>query len=335
MNKTKIKFGVLGCSRVALKRMIPAIAGSEYTELAAIGSRNPEKAKEVAARFGASDFGTYEDVLNNKNVQAIYISLPNSLHEEWTIKACETGKHVICEKPAGISYAAAQRMVEAAKKNNVRLMEGLMFRYHPQQLKVREFIKEGILGELLKFYGCLGFTMPEDSDIAMQKKFAGGALNSCMVYPISASRMVFEEEPLSVFCKLKIDSRREVDTGAGIFLEYSGGRTALASAFFGSYFQSTYSVLGTKAHIRMGRAYAVPADRGTKIFLDSDDTIKEISFPPVDHFQLMLAAFSKEVSIIGKKEEDFESELLAQARILDAARVSHAEKRPVSVSEIV
>jgi len=167
--KIKIKFGILGCSRIAVKRMMPAIVNSEYAKLVAVGSRDLNKAKEVALRFRVNNYGAYEDILINKEIQAIYISLPNSLHEEWAIKACEAGKHVICEKPAGISYAAAKRMVDAAKKNNIRLMEGLMFRYHPQQLKVKELIREGTLGELIKFDGCLGFTSRKKMTLQCEK----------------------------------------------------------------------------------------------------------------------------------------------------------------------
>ena len=217
-DKNKIKFGVIGCSRIALKRVLPAMRSSEYVELAMIGSRDLEKAKEVASRFNVNSQGNYEEVLQNRNIDAVYISLPNSLHEEWTIKACEAGKHVICEKPAAISYIAAKRIIETAKKNNVRVLEGLMFHYHPQHLKVKELIEQGVLGDLIKFDGCLGFTMPEESDIAMKKNFEGGSLNSCAVYPISASRMVFNEEPISVFCKLEMDPRSGVDIRANILL---------------------------------------------------------------------------------------------------------------------
>ncbi|MEK7465638.1 MAG: Gfo/Idh/MocA family oxidoreductase [Patescibacteria group bacterium] len=331
---SKVKFGVIGLSRIALKRMLSAIGSSEYSELSMVGSRNSEKAKEVAAQFGADKWGTYEEVLENKDIQAVYISLPNSLHEEWTVKALEAGKHVICEKPAAISYAAAKRMVGAAKKNKVRLLEGLMFRYHPQQIKVKELIEQGTLGRLTKFDGCLGFTMPEETDIAMKKDLEGGSLNSCAVYPVSASRMVFGEEPVSVFCRLEIDPKSGVDIGATVLLEYSEGRTASTTSFFGSYFQSTYSVLGTKAHIRMGRAYAVPSDMGTKIFLDSNDRVEEIGFPPIDHFKLMVDDFCKEIFVGQASTKDYEDDLLAQARILEAARISNAEKRVVNISEI-
>lgn len=331
---SKVKFGVIGLSRIALKRMLSAIGSSGYSELRMVGSRNPEKAKEVAMQFGADKWGTYEQILEDKDIQAVYISLPNSLHEEWTVKALEAGKHVICEKPAAISYAAAKRMVEAARQNNVRLLEGLMFRYHPQQIKVKELIEQGTLGKLTKFDGCLGFAMPDETDIAMKKDLEGGSLNSCAVYPVSASRMVFGEEPVSVFCRLEIDPKSGVDISATVLLEYSEGRTASAASFFGSYFQSTYGVLGTKAHIRMGRAYAVPSDMGTKIFLDSDDKISEITFPPTDHFRLMLDNFCKEILTAGENKKDFEGDLLAQARILEAARKSNVEKRIVNISEI-
>ena len=185
--RKKIKFGVLGCSRVALKGMIPAINDSEFAELEMVGSRNPEKSKEVGTRFGAKSWGNYEDVLKNKNIQAIYVSLPNALHEEWTIRALEAGKHVICEKPTAISYGAAKRMVETAKKNNVRLLEGFMFRYHPQHAKVKELIANGVLGELVRFEGCFSYAMPDRKSNAMNKELAGGSFNDQAPYSIYAS----------------------------------------------------------------------------------------------------------------------------------------------------
>src|SRR4051812_31384657 len=125
----KIRFGVIGTSRIAKKSAIPAIVDSEFATLTMIGARQPEKAAAYAQEFGCR-LGTYEDVLNS-DIDAVYISLPNSLHEEWTIKAANARKHVWCEKPAALSYGSAKRMVEAAKKNGVRLMEGFMFTYHP------------------------------------------------------------------------------------------------------------------------------------------------------------------------------------------------------------
>lgn len=334
MSSQKVKFGVLGCSRVALKGMLPAIVDSGLAELTMIGSRDPEKAGVVAKQFGLEEWGTYEDVLRNKNIDAVYVSLPNALHEEWSVKSLRAGKHVICEKPAGISYAAAKRMVEAAKQNNVRLLEGFMFRYHPQHAKVREFIGNGTLGDLLKFEGCFAYALPERESASMSKILAGGSIHACMPYPIYTSRMIFGEEPESVICKTKIDLESGVDLKTDMMLSYSNNRSAFATSVFGSYYQSTYSVLGTKAHVRMGRAYAVPRDMQTKIFLDRDDKIEEIVIEPADHFRLMVDDFCNEVLKGNLSDKKYEEDLLNQARVLEAARLSDREKRIVKISEI-
>src|SRR3989344_3722266 len=140
--KKKIRFGVIGCSHIAKKAALPALLDSPLAELVMVGSRSYEHAQECAQGFGCDSYGTYEEVLENKDVDAVYISLPNSLHEEWAVKAAEAGRHVWCEKPAALTYASAERMIAAAQKNNVRLMEGFMFLSHPQHARVRNLIQE-------------------------------------------------------------------------------------------------------------------------------------------------------------------------------------------------
>ncbi len=329
----KLKFGVLGCSRVAERGVVPAVLKSDFAELGMIAGRSPEEARVFSAQFGCSSYGTHEDVLKS-DVDVVYVSLPNALHEEWSVKAANAGKHVYCEKPAGTSFASAKRMVKAAKKNGVQLIEGLMFRYHPQNARVRELIKNGVLGSVLKFDGSFGYAMPERDTSSMKKELQGGSLHACGVYPIAASRMVFEGEPVSVFCTMKIDEESGVDVETHLFLKYPGGKTAFVSSFFGSYYESTYSVLGTKARVRLSRAYAVPRDMEAKLFLDADDKVSETVFPPADHFKLMLDDFCK-VILKGKEStKDFEGDLLAQARVIEAARRSADEERIVKLSEI-
>lgn len=335
MNALRVRFGVLGISRVALKGMLPAMRDSEFAELMMIGSRDPEKARKIAKQFGAREWGAYEDVLQNNNIDAVYISFPNALHEEWSIKALQAGKHVICEKPAAISYAAGKRMVEAAKKNNRRILEGLMFRYHPQHARVRELIKNGTLGDLLKFEGCFAYAVPDRASNAMNKELGGGSFHDQACYPVSASRMIFKEEPESVLCFMEFDETSDVDIGVSILLHYPRGKVAFASAYFGSYYQSTYSVLGTKSHVRMGRAYAVSHDMEVKIFLDQNDRVEEITIPPADHFRIMLDEFCKEIVRGDTGSRRYEDDLLAEARVFEAARISAFEKRVVKISEML
>lgn len=333
---SKIKFGVIGCSRVAQRGMLPALRESELAEPVVIGKKDDaeEKEKAEAVRPYCAVWDTYEGIINRKDIDAVYVSLPNALHEEWSIKALEKGKHVLCEKPAGISYASAKRMVDAARRNKVRLAEDLMFRYHPQNLKVVNMIREGVLGELLRFEGCFGYAMPDKTSNAMNKNLGGGSWNDQGPYLVAASRMAFGEEPERVLCRLKMDAESGVDVAADIVLFYPNGKVAFGSSIFGSYYQSTYSVLGTKAHVRMGRAYAVPRGMATKIFLDCDDKVEEIPMEPADHFRPTLDDLCREIMKGTESTKDFEGDILAQARVMEAARVSDREKRIVNISEI-
>ena len=208
-----------------------------------------------------------------------------------------------------------------------------MFRYHPQHAKVKELIANGILGELVRFEGCFSYAMPDRKSNAMNKELAGGSFNDQAPYSIYASRMLFNEEPESVLCNMAYDSESGVTVKTDMVLRYPKDKYAFASSSFGSYFQSTYSILGTKAHIRMSRAYAVPRETETKIFLDSDDAVKEIKIEPADQFRLMVNDFCQEISS-GKTAKNYENDLLAQAKILEVARRSDAEKRIVPLSEI-
>ena len=260
--------------------------------------------------------------------------MPVGLHEEWTIKSAEAGKHVWCEKSSATSLASAKRMVAACRKNNVRLAEGFVFRYHPQHKKVISLIKEGLLGDLLMFHGCFGFPFPDENNIRLKKELGGGALNDAAPYPIYASRMLFEEEPLSVVCRLKMDPQLGVDVKADVLLTYSEGKVAFISSSFGAYFQSTYSLWGSKSYLSMKRAYAIPKDMSTSIFLNADDKISEIIVEPEDQFRLMLDDFCRENLNRGENKKNFESDLLAQARVLEAARLSNREERIVKISEL-
>ena len=332
-NKQSLRFGVIGCSRISQKSVLPAMLESRFAELVMIGSRSKEKAAAFAEQFHSASYGNYEDVLRNKNVEAVYISLPIALHEKWVMKATKAKKHVLCEKPAATTFSSAKKMVGAARKNKVRLMEGLMFRYHPQHAKVKELIKRGVFGELLKFDGCLAVPMPDKNNSILQASLGGGYYNDAAPYPIYASRMIFGEEPISVACHLVIDRRRKIDTKSDMLLEFPDGKSAFISTAIGSYYQSTYSVLGSKAYAKVARAYAVPKNWTTKIYLEKNDKTTEIKIEPADHFKLMIDDFSKEILRGDASAKDYEDDLLAQARILEAGRVSHREKRIVYLRE--
>jgi len=195
-----IKFGILGCGRISKKTMIPAINSSKLAELVMVGDRKIEVAEEYSKIFNCDSFGTYEDVLANKDVEVVYIALPIGLHYEWAIKAAKAGKHILCEKSSTTSFKHAKKMIQTAKENNVRIMEGFMFKYHPQHEYVKKLIKDDFLGELLTVVSSFGSPFWDEKDMRMDKKLGSGILNDVACYPVSASRMIFDEEPESVFC---------------------------------------------------------------------------------------------------------------------------------------
>ena len=145
-----LKIGTIGCSRVAEKYFFPHINSSENADIEFVGSRSIKKAEEWAKKYGSNKFGDYADVINS-NVDAVYISLPIALHEEWAIKAANAGKHVLCEKSSSISYQSAKKMLQACKDNNVRILEALAFRFHAQHKQIQNLINEELVN-IQNFY---------------------------------------------------------------------------------------------------------------------------------------------------------------------------------------
>ena len=170
MNKLEpLKFGIIGCSKIAKKSVIPAILKSEFAELKVIGSRSKEKSNEFSNEFNCKENGTYDDVIFDESVDIVYISTPIGTHAELAIKAASAGKHVYCEKSSTDSFNSAKQMIECSKNNNVRIMEGFMFKFHPQQKKVKDLINDNKIGDLNSFNGSFGFpSFPED-DIRYKK----------------------------------------------------------------------------------------------------------------------------------------------------------------------
>lgn len=327
-----LKYGLLGCSNIAQKSFFPVLSDSNSLEANFIGSRSIEKSKEWAEKYNVPNYGSYEDVINS-NVDVVYITLPIALHEEWAIKALNSGKHVLCEKSSTISLQSATDMVRAAKSNNKRIMEGFSFRFHPQHKIINELVLKE-LGEIQNFYGIYGSPAPKDNDIRWQKKLGGGVLNDVTCYPICASRDIFGDNAESVMSHFIIDQRCDVDRSNDIMLHFKNGKSAFISAGFNNYYQSKYTLWGSKGRLTTKRAYAVPSSYQTSVYLDKDDQILEQAIEVADQFNIMVDIFSR--TITGKIVEpfNFENDLIEQAKLMEAIRISGNEKRLVYLSEI-
>ena len=338
---SKIKFGIIGCSRIAKRSVISAIAKSEFAETEMIGSRSIDKAETFSNEFNCKRYGTYEDVLSDDSVDAVYISTPIGTHEEWAIKAASAGKHILCEKSSTTSFESAKKMIEHSKQNNVRILEGFVFRFHPQHQKVKELIDNNKIGDLVSFNGSFGFPAFPEGDIRYDSKLGGGFLNDCGCYPINASRMIFEEEPIGVSCILSIDAKTGVDIRGTSYIIFENEKTASVTYGNGNYYQAKYNIWGSEGIISLETAYSVPPDFKTKVSIQYStennwDGRKSENYQinAADHFTEMINAFCLEISRNKKSSFNFEEELENQAKVMEAHRISSNEKRFVGLDEI-
>jgi len=328
--KSKIKFGIIGCSSIAKKSTIPAIIDNKNSTVEMIGSRSITKAKKVAKEFACNEFGNYEDVLKNENIDAVYISLPMSMHEKWAIKAAKSGKHILCEKSAALSYNSAKKIIKKCKNNNVKIVENFVFKFHPQHKKILDVITKNKIGTPHTFYAKYGFnSLFSSKNFRFNKKLGGGALNDIGCYLISGCSHVFKDIPTSIFCNLEINKKFNIDYRGSIVLTFSKNRSALVSFSYDDYFQSTYDIWGTKGLIKTERAFNVSKNMKTIISLNQNDKIKRILIPPANQFQLAIENFCS--SIKHNSNNNFEKDFLNQALIMDAARKSSTKNSIIKI----
>ena len=330
----KIRIGIIGCSSIAKSSTIPAILKSTNCKLAFIGSRNKDKAKKIAQEFECEKYGSYEDILDDDSIDAVYVSTPVGTHEELVIKSAQNGKHVLCEKSSTTSFDSAKKMIKVCKDNNVRLMEGFMFRFHPSHQKVKEFINNGTIGKIFSFSSRYGFPPISKDNIRYDKSLGGGILNDAGCYPINASRMLFGTEPEGILCDLVMDREKQVDTKATIVMDFNDGRYSQSAVGYDLFYQSVYSLWGSEGTLNLTRAYNVPPDMHVTLDVSANNFQEKIFIDTADHFQLMINSFCDEIQKESSSQHNFEDDLLNQARVMEAARISNNKKRYVRIDEV-
>src|ERR1035437_829202 len=221
----KIRWGVLSTARIGREKVIPALQKSLYGQVDAICSRDLEQAKKTAALLNIQKaYGSYEALLADKDIDAVYIPLPNHLHVEWTIKAMEAGKHVLCEKPIGLSSKDATKLLKATKGfPHLKVMEAFMYRYHPQWIGVKELIADGKIGELRTVQSFFTFYNIEPNNIRNRMEFGGGAMMDIGCYCVNLSRFLFGEEPESIMGLVDRDPVMLTDRMSSGMLNFSKG----------------------------------------------------------------------------------------------------------------
>ena len=296
----KLRWGVLSTANIGLKKVIPAMQKGQLTSVTAIASRDLAKARAVADALGiAKAYGSYEELVDDPDIDAIYNPLPNQFHVPWTIKAAEAGKHVLCEKPLSMSVAEAEILLAVRAQTGVRIGEAFMIRSYPQWLRLRELLDEGRIGEIRSVMGCFSYFNNDPTNIRNQMESGGGALMDIGCYLIHASRYAFAKEPTRVVGLIDRDPHMHIDRLSSAMLDFPSGQSIFTCSTQMVPYQRIH-FFGTHGRIEIEIPFNAPPDRPTRLFIDANGNLfgggmTTETFPVQDQYTLQGDAFSKAV----------------------------------------
>ncbi len=294
--KTKIRWGILSTAKIGLVKVIPAMKQGKYCEITAIASRNLNEAKKAAASLEIPKaYGSYEELLTDTEIEAVYIPLPNHMHVEWAIKAMEAGKHVLLEKPVGLSSEQAESLIQASKLNpSLKIMEAFMYRHHPQWQKAKKLVADGNIGTLKTIQTFFSYYNTDPNNIRHNPDFGGGGLMDIGCYCISLSRFIFDEEPKRVNGLVEFDPKFKTDRMASGILDFPGGTSTFTCSTQLVPFQRV-TIFGDKGSIEIEIPFNAPPDKPTRLWLHTSDKTEEITFDICDQYTIQGDLFSKAI----------------------------------------
>jgi predicted dehydrogenase len=316
------RFGVLGVSRFALRKMIPAMRTARGVELVAIASRDAGKAATAARELGLpKSYGSYEALLADPDIDGVYNPLPNHLHVPWSERAAEAGKHVLCEKPIALGAAEARRLLAVRDRTGVVVCEAAMVRVQPRWLAARELIRSGRIGALRSFVGTFGYNIASREDIRFDAEMGGGVLLDTGFYPVTMSRFCFEAEPTGVLGRSEVDRATGVDLLTSGVLQFPGGQATFSCGMDLGPMQRAL-LLGTKGHLELPIAWNPPGDRPSELIVETSPSLEEptperMTFDAVDQYAVLLELFAQAASSGGPSPIALEDTVKNMA-VLDA-----------------
>ena len=259
MSNAKLRWGVISTANIGRKAVNPAIQASSNGELLAVASRDVSRARECADSDGIPRaYGSYEELLADPDVDAVYNPLPNSLHLEWTVKAAEAGKHILCEKPLALNEAECREMAAAAEANGVKLLEAFMYRFHPRTQRVVEMIRDGVIGELQVMRSTFTFNLTRPENIRWDPELGGGALMDVGCYCVNLSRTIMGAEPEEVQ-GLANWPDRDVDADLSGILRFPEGMALMECALTQER-SEVFEIMGTEGSMRVENAFLPGTD---------------------------------------------------------------------------
>jgi predicted dehydrogenase len=295
----KICWGVLSTAKIGREKVIPATQRSQLGSVTAIASRDLAQAKEIATKLGIKRaYGSYDELLSDPNVDAVYIPLPNHMHVPWSLRAIAAGKHVLCEKPIGLSVLEAEELANAAAaRPQLKVMEAFMYRFHPQWQTARRLVRDGRIGELRTIDTQFSYFNDDPLNIRNQPGIGGGALMDIGCYPISLSRFLFGSEPARVMSHIEMDPNMQVDRLTSAIFEFAAGTATFTCGTQIAPFQRV-NIFGTTGRIEIEIPFNAPPDRPCRMWLQTRSefgSAEEIRFEVCDQYTLQADAFARAI----------------------------------------
>jgi predicted dehydrogenase len=293
----KVRWGVLSTAAIGVNKVIPAMQQAEHCEIVAISSRDRSRAEAAARKLGIPRaYGSYEELLADPLVEAVYNPLPNHLHVPWSIRALEAGKHVLCEKPIGLTAAEGQKLVEAARRHpSLNVVEAFVYPHHPQWQRALSIVREGGIGTLRTIQSCFSYYNDDPANIRNQADIGGGGLMDIGCYPISLSRLFFGREARRVLGWVELDPRFQTDRLASAILDFESGTSTFTCSTQLAPYQRV-NILGTSGRIEIEIPFNAPPDRPTRIWHQSGHQqggpVEEIRLPTCNQYGRQGDAFS-------------------------------------------
>lgn len=320
MNNKVYNVGILGCANIAIRSLLPTFDSNSCFKVAAIASRQIEKARAVADQYQCKAYGSYDELLDDSDIDLIYMPLPTGLHYEWGIKALKAGKHVLSEKSLGCNYAEVEEMVNLARYHELLLMENFQFRFHSQTEWVRKYIAQGNIGEIRCFRSSFGFPPFKDStNIRYSRTLGGGALLDAGAYTVKSLHVILPNEHFTFKSGSMIfPVNSEVDIYGGAYLESNNGVIAELAYGFDNYYQCGFEVWGSLGKLTSTRAYTAPVTLTPKVVVETAEGIREYLLDACDHFMSMTACLA-EILDLREFEDEYKQNLL-QAHYLENIR---------------
>ena len=319
----KITWGILSTANIGVKRVIPAILAGPSGRIGAIASRDAGRAASIAAKFAIErSYGSYEALLADPDIEAIYNPLPNHLHVEWTGKALDAGKHVLCEKPIGLDALEAEAIVRARERSGKRVVEAFMVRFHPQWHRIRELVRAGRIGDVGAIQSAFLFTVLDPNNVRNRADIGGGSLYDVGCYPIVTARYVFGTEPQRAVALMDLDPVLGVERlTSGIVAFPAARQLVFTSALQLAAFQRVV-LLGSEGRIEVAVPFTPQKDHACRIVIDTGASLDGSSakceeFAPVDQYLLQC----EQAAAIFRDEAPQEfpiEDAIANMRVIDA-----------------